>query len=624
MQTIRVFEAFAGYGSQAMALKRLENKYRCQCHFDFVGISEIDKYAIQAYHALHGDVRNYGDISKIDWLQVPGFDLLTYSFPCQDISAAGKQMGLREGDGTRSSLLWECRKAISAKRPKYLLMENVVALVSKKFMPEFQCWCDELVQMGYSNYWKILNAKDYGVPQSRARVFMVSILGDHKPYYFPKPFRMEKRLKDVLESNVDAKYYLSTACIDGFLRGNLKQKSKGNGFAFSIADINGVSGTLTTTMNRRTDTYIGESVMGALRGRKGESDKSEYEQRIEIRGGIANCITSVQKDNIVITKSMTDESYKETGRIAGFRETKQGNIVAYKNDGHSGTCSELVFQNPKNTAHTITTANVPKIICGHGTEYVHIRRIAGFREAKSTQSDKTEIFTEFNETNAREVLRILRQEVGEEAFDTQMGRFERFLKKEVLQQGVYETCFYQEGCGSAKSRPGTSICPKDNEGDRTEGEKMSDMRNDNWTDRYTSQGQELAQQFLREFDVCLSQLPHETSQAKECMHYLLKADGRRAWILQQALSSMEEVWQSTNKLWENSTGVRVRKLSPKECFRLMDVSDTDIEKIQSAGISRTQQYKMAGNSIVVSVLYHIFRTLFMDETADSGTQLKLF
>ena len=136
MEKIRVFEAFAGYGSSHLALKRLKRDYP-SFDFEVVGISEIDKYAIQAYEALHGEANNYGDISKIDWMQVPDFDLLTYSFPCTDISNAGQQQGFDEGSGTRSSLLWECRKAIVQKRPKYLLMENVKAICSKKFMPLF-------------------------------------------------------------------------------------------------------------------------------------------------------------------------------------------------------------------------------------------------------------------------------------------------------------------------------------------------------------------------------------------------------------------------------------------------------------------------------------------------------
>lgn len=221
IKNIRVFEAFAGYGSQHLALKRLKRDYP---NFDFevVGISEIDRYAIQAYNALHPNVTNYGDISKIDWSQVPDFDLFTYSSPCQDFSNAGLQRGGEEGSGTRSSLLWECRKAIVAKRPKYLLLENVKALVSKKFLPMFNKWIKSLEDYGYYNNWSVLNTKDFGVPQNRERVFLMSIrrdLLDPNPIYnFPKPFPLEIRLKDVLEEKVDEKYYLSDKTVEGFTR----------------------------------------------------------------------------------------------------------------------------------------------------------------------------------------------------------------------------------------------------------------------------------------------------------------------------------------------------------------------------------------------------------------------
>lgn len=136
---------------------------------------------------------------------------------CQDFSQAGKQQGGEEGSGTRSSLLWECQKVITIKRPKYCLLENVSALVSEKFMPLFFRWFKVLEDLGYKSYWKVLNAKDYGVPQNRERVFLLSIREDAKfPYYFPKPMKLEKQLKDVLEDNVDEKFYLKDVRIAGF------------------------------------------------------------------------------------------------------------------------------------------------------------------------------------------------------------------------------------------------------------------------------------------------------------------------------------------------------------------------------------------------------------------------
>lgn len=209
---LRVFTAFSGYDSQCIALRNLG------VPFDLVGWSEIDKYAIQAHDAIFPEYagRNFGDIAKIQWGGVPNFQLFTYSFPCTDISNAGQQQGLAEGSGTRSSLLWECRKAIVAKHPKYLLMENVKNLVSDKFLPYFKAWLDFLTHEGYVNYAQVLNAKDYGVPQNRERIFVVSILGNDW-YNFPKPFPLEKRLIDILEPDVDEKYYISDEKVLEFL-----------------------------------------------------------------------------------------------------------------------------------------------------------------------------------------------------------------------------------------------------------------------------------------------------------------------------------------------------------------------------------------------------------------------
>lgn len=199
---IKVFEAFAGVGTQAMALKRIGIDYKV------IGISEIDKFALKSYEEIHGKVNNFGDISKINPNNLPDFDLFTYSFPCQDISMAGKQAGFDKDSGTRSSLLWECERIIRNKKPKYLLMENVKALTFKKNIVGFNNWLKILEDIGYKNHWKVLNAKDYGVPQNRERVFCVSILGN-KEYKFPEKQTLKTRLKDVLEEEVDEKYYLS-------------------------------------------------------------------------------------------------------------------------------------------------------------------------------------------------------------------------------------------------------------------------------------------------------------------------------------------------------------------------------------------------------------------------------
>lgn len=264
---IRVFEAFAGYGSQAMALKRLKDNFPT-FDYEVVGISEIDKYALKAYEAVHGHCPNYGDISKIDWHNVPDFDLFTYSFPCTDISNAGAMKGLSEDSGTRSSLLWECRRAIEVKRPKYLIMENVKNLVSKKFLPDLQRWLDELDAYGYTSHMQVLDAADYGVPQSRKRVFVVSILNDSEGYMFPQPQPLKRQMADLLEDEVEAKFYLTPEQIKHFGNHNWRDLS-----------------------------------IAAMRGRESDKPGVKNEQRLEInKRGIANTLTSVQKDNLLITR----------------------------------------------------------------------------------------------------------------------------------------------------------------------------------------------------------------------------------------------------------------------------------------------------------------------------------
>lgn len=249
---LRVFTSFSGYDSQCMALDRLPIDY------ELVGWSEIDKYAIQAHNAVYPQWadRNFGDITKIDWAQVPDFDLFTYSSPCQDFSQAGLQRGGEKGSGTRSSLLWECQKAIEAKRPKYCLMENVAALVSGKFIRLFNHWQLTLESMGYKNFAQVLNAKDYGVPQNRERIFLVSIHDVDARFEFPKAIKLERRLKDVLETNVDERYYLSNSVIDNFNAHKERNAAKGNGFGWNPTDGDVVGNAVLTGNLRPADNYL--------------------------------------------------------------------------------------------------------------------------------------------------------------------------------------------------------------------------------------------------------------------------------------------------------------------------------------------------------------------------------
>ena len=252
---LRCFYAFAGYNSQKMALQRLADVYP-DFHHVCVGWSEIDENAIKANNAVFPEDidKNFGDITKIDWEKVPDFDLFTYSFPCQDISSSGKQRGFEEGAGTRSSLLWECKKAIEAKKPRFLMMENVKALVSAKFLPFLRQWQTWLHQQGYENFTQVLNASDFNCPQNRERVFMISILRtDNEPnpsFYFPKKMKLERRIKDILEPNVDESFYLSDKALEYFCRVN---NDKSHGHNFTPKDGDDVAFTVRCASGQRVD-----------------------------------------------------------------------------------------------------------------------------------------------------------------------------------------------------------------------------------------------------------------------------------------------------------------------------------------------------------------------------------
>ena len=342
---------------------------------------------------------NLGDITKINIEDIPQHDLFTYSFPCQDISVAGKTKGIVKGE-TRSGLLYECEKIIEHCKPKYLLMENVKNLVSKKFKDDFDKWLDYLETLGYTNYWKILNAKDYGIPQNRERVFVVSILGKHDLYEFPSPVPLTIKLADILENEVEEKYYINKTK-DYFIKHSFEMESKGNGFRFSphVKQNAKVAKTITTRSGARMD------------------------------------------DNFIIDLPLKVEKF------------------------------EFSTKNP--------LLNTKKILIPQATK-------------------------------------------------------KGFIELEV---------------------PG--ICD------------MTYPKSQKRRGRVQEKGQ-----------IC----PTLTAARQEILY-------------------IDEIKED----------FKIRKLTPKECFRLMGLNDSDIDKIQATGISNSQQYKMAGNSIVVQVLEGIFKNLFIGE-----------
>lgn len=233
-----------------------KNSNSLEKNWKLVNFCEFDKYAIKSYCAIHNvdESLNLGDITKVDETKLGDFDMMTWGFPCTDISVAGKQKGFidENGNKTRSGMYYEGIRILRYKKPKFSLIENVKNLTSKKFKQEFDMVLKDLNDAGYNSYYKVLNAKDYGIPQNRERVFILSIRKDldNGKFEFPEPFDNGTRLKDILEDEVDEKFYISNDKVQKLLinlnnqglNDNKNSKSVDNNAVKQIGNISNCEG----------------------------------------------------------------------------------------------------------------------------------------------------------------------------------------------------------------------------------------------------------------------------------------------------------------------------------------------------------------------------------------------
>lgn len=293
---LKLLELFGGIGACSRALDHLGIEYEIA---DYV---EIDKYAVQSYNAIHGTHFEPQDVTK--WDKQLDVDLIMHGSPCQDFSIAGKNMGGNKGSGTRSSLMYETIRIVSNLKPKYVLWENVKNILSEKHIYNFHMYLDKMDELGYRNYYKVLNAKDYGIPQNRERVFTVSIRKDIKEeFVMPEPFPLDKRLKDLLEDEVDEKYYLSddkltdfknisSLLIDQSIRvnqiGNLtRNANRKNPNRGRLYDQNGLSLTLGTMEGGNLQPFV-PVLLGGIGEKKSNNGTQFYQQdRVYSADGVA-------------------------------------------------------------------------------------------------------------------------------------------------------------------------------------------------------------------------------------------------------------------------------------------------------------------------------------------------
>lgn len=327
---LKLLSLFSGIGAFEKALENIEEP------FEVVRYCEIDKYASKAYSLIHNldENMNLKDVCSVKPEELPNdIDIITYGFPCQDISNAGKQKGFTNEDGslTRSGLFFKALDIIEQTKPKIAIAENVKALTGKKFTAEFKIVLDSLNDAGYKNYWAVLNAKDYGIPQNRERVFIIPNRNDiDHGYQFPAKYELKLRLKDLLEETVDEKYFLSDKMLAYFINNN-KQKLLGNGFSFNPTEGDGISGTVKPAFGTKmTDTFIKETIL--LKNQAKDFEKTEISNTLLARDykGIGNqAINAVIEMKCETERQMTIDDFlpvKEATK-KGYKEAHDGDYV---------------------------------------------------------------------------------------------------------------------------------------------------------------------------------------------------------------------------------------------------------------------------------------------------------
>ena len=597
---LRLIELFAGIGSQTQALTNIGIAHKV------VAISEIDKYAIQSYEAMHGKANNLGDIRKIE--ELPDADLWTYSFPCQDISVAGKGAGIKEG--TRSGLLFEVERLLRVASekgtlPKYLLLENVKNLVSKKFKADFDKWLDFLAELGYTNYWKVLNAKDYGIPQNRERVFCVSIRGEHKPFVFPKPKELTIRLRDMIDEMVEEKFYLKENTIRSILRSTFNSRRDsirpGDGLANTLLardwrgpqcvqvgevvgekwdkmhDISkrvyepdGIAPTVHCQQGGNTELKIAEDfVLGGLQ--KHQTPRTD---------GISPTLTEAmgkgggQTPIIIDTAEPKERFYKQAFETLKENECKVGDTIDAFNKkvNKSGVCPTLTTR-----PEGFKTAILPVVGAMRGRNPED--------PSDRTAGVPTEPRLEINEKGLCNALTTVQKDnlvIEEDKTDYVSRRYNEFIEENGYVPEMFVAYNKTEIKDVAPTLTGQCSSPS---------------------------GSSAVLKLETPVKVNVANKKgYEEANPGDYVNITYPGSKTKRGRVGNGVAHTLTCGDGNAVITEN---VRIRKLTPRECLRLMGWKDEQIDKIVAAKISGTQQYRQAGNGIVVQVLESIFKALFL-------------
>lgn len=522
---LRILSLFSGIGAFEKALTNLGVEH------EVVNYCEIDPYASKSYSMVHGisEEKNLRDVTAIDTSKLHDIDLMTWGWPCQDISVAGKQKGFEDSEGnrTRSGLFFEGLRILTDVQPRYAIAENVKALTSKKFEKEYLTVLNELSKAGYNNYVEILNAKNYGLPQNRERVFIVSIRKDidDRNFLFPEPRPLHLRLKDMLEPVVDEKFYLKSDKADKLIESLINSYNP----------------------EQPQDNKINALGHLGVGGQKGWVFDTQ---------GISRCLAATDyKDPTKIVVDNNDSEGIKIKRLGNLYDENAGGARAgnvYDQDGLSPT---LQTSQRGNRQPLIVE---PMIVASRGRNPNN--------PGDRTTGAPTEQRLEINSQGISNTLTTIQKDnYLLEPINPHEDGTARTLKAQYFKNSVAN--FEKTGTYGAT---GVAVWGKNKRID---------------TNSYINE--------IISKDI-------ETPVAIDEQNVKVRTDGLVGTLMTDGSSP-----KKNNRVC--CADLRIRKLTPKECWRLMGFSDDDFDKVH--GISNTQLYKQAGNSICVTVLEAIFTNL---------------
>lgn len=561
---MKLLSLFSGIGAFEKALKNIG------ISIELVGFSEIDKFAIKSYCAIHNvdESLNLGDITKIDITKLPkDIDMITHGSPCQDFSIAGKQAGGDLGTGTRSSLMWNTINIVTYCKPKYVIWENVKNLLSKKHKHNFDNYLSIMESLGYNNYYQVLNAKDYGIPQNRERVYTISIRKDIDKvnFKFPQKQGLKIRLKDMLEDEVDEKYYLSNEQVN---------KIKASNYCVNSRRIQEKDYCDTLAARDYKDPKCVQ--VGNLSG--GKWDKiNESCRRVYSDEGISPTIHTCQGGNTEPKIAIINPLKSKTTYGWHFEQNVydiDGICRTVKAGGGSGNIPKIITHNIKQTVKVRKyKVNIPLLrtilISAKNTYKITNKEIAEKLNIPITQIEHyfrcDNSFSIPNPEIWNKLKNILHINMTE---DEELIELEKAIITFEEKEGTYEKSdrvYDEEGIAPTLMQKEEKILIKNATKKRYIEAEEGDSIN----------------------------LSYPTSKTKR---------GRVGKKVCQTITCDGSMGCLTKEL-------RIRKLTPKECWRLMGFDDEDFEKAANIPTSNTQLYKQAGNSIVVKVLEKIFWNL---------------